>query len=355
MGFRIKFDVESDFVAPSLEDLEIPDVQVPTQEELPSTALASRESTPKTSSKSEGADANGGNLKWDGWTLSLDLANLEKTVEAVDKVLKFIDTATKQIAIVLKLLRLFTSDLFSLSRLLKMAVKVIVKQLKVIIEQLASSGIYFSVIGLDNFDQRKKFGFPINGGYREFVSRVSNTCLSSKDPDAPKYGEKDQVGGTIFAMLAGTDDPELLTDLIHNINILAKFFRFPPVFSAPARNVTAKPGFYDYKPSGDKKLGVKLTWVHPGSTITKFFIYRSKSKGGSKQAGDIDGEYKIFSVYNDDRDTPDEGQWEPVEVKVRIFKGTSKGTKYSYTDFNVAGGEVYYYKIYSSFGNKFAA
>ena len=354
MGFRIKFDVESDFVAPKLEDLDIPNVQVPTQTELPSTAIASRASTPKTSSVSPGASSNSGGLSWDGWTISLDLSNLETAVGTVDEALKVIDKITKNIATVLKLLRLFTSDLFSISRLLKMILKIVVKQLKNIIEQLAGTGLYFSVIGLDNFQQRKRGGFPINGGYREFVSRVSNTCLSSKDPDAPKYGEKDQVGGAILAMLAGTDDPELLANIAHNINILFKFFKYPPMFAAPPKNVTANPGFYDYEPSGDKKLGVKLTWAHPGTVITKFFVYRCKFKGGIKQAGLVDGDYKNFNVYDDDRGTSDEGMWEPVEVKVKISKGTTKGESYSYTDFNVEDTQNYFYKVYSSFGNKFA-
>jgi len=221
---------------------------------------------------------------------------------------------------------------------LKFAIKQLAKELKEFVDSLTSTGLYSSLI-IPNFDKTfPNYTVPTFGGYQEFISRVNATCLSSKDPDAPKFEDADKVGGVIIAMLGGVDDPNYLSDLMDNFRKLGSLFGFKIPYPSPARKFKAIPGFY--KKDGKKTLGVKLTWESPDSPVGSFYVYRSLSFRGVPIKGEINGLDINIQVFSDNLPM--------VKVNYSSFKPT-----YSYIDFDVTEETLYYYKIYSVFGEDY--
>lgn len=348
MGTRIKFDIEPEYVRPKLEDLDIPSIDF--------TKLVGTESfgtdtrlTDVTSGQSP-TSVQGSGYSWSSWAINIDLSGIKELTDAIEKFLTVLDKVTKILVAVLKLIRIFTSDFKSIARLLKVLLKVLVKKLQDIIDGFTSTGMYMSVI-FPNFNTRDRdFVLPINGGYKEFVTTVNARCLNSKDEDAPKFGTGDTVGGLILAMIGGANDPQFLDDLITNFRILGRLFRFRPPTPSPPKNVRAVAGFFrdpnDTRPRSERtlRMGVKVTWEHPGTPLSGFVLRRSPFRDGSvKQVKDDNGEVTNVRVFEDDI----------FDEKKATFNVVVGRPKYSYIDFNVEDGKLYFYKVFSTVGYDF--
>lgn len=331
MSVRIKYDIVPDYVKPKLDDLDIQTVTLQEYKLQPSGAPPP-EVNPVIGNDDQGRDS------WSSWTISLKLDGVDTTISGSEKFLKKLDKITQAITQVLKILRLLNGNVLSSSAFLKFAIKALVKELKEFIDSLSSTGIYSSLIIPDFNKTFPKYNIPIFGGYQEFITRVNNTCLSSTDPDAPKFEEADKVGGVIIAMLGGVNDPDFLRNLIDNFMKLANLFRFKIPYPSPAQKFKAVPGFYNKK--GIKTLGVKLTWESPDTPVGSFFVYKTMSKKPFPEIyniGGIEVEVKEFT-----REDP------ITKVKYGIRKPT-----YSYIDFDVNPETAYFYKIYSVFGDDY--
>ena len=345
MSTRIKFDKLPEFVKPKLEDFDIETVSFDLL-----TGVLDISKLPNDEILADLGSTNSGNTKndkkgykWSSWGLSLSVDNIKGMTTNLTNFLKYLDTVQQVAIVVLKLMRVFSNDLKSLSRLIKGLVKEIVKKIKEIIDGFASTGMYMSVV-FPAFDPRdSKYVMPINGGYQEFISAVNARCLASSDPDAPRFQKNDVVGGLILAMVGGNNDPQFLDDVVKNFRILSRFFKFPEILPAPANKVVASPGFYK-DDKGILKLGVKISWEHPGTPVTGFDLYRSKSPKGIKYQAEVDGQKAEYTRFKDD--TFNKGY--PVKTAVIIDR-----PKYSYVDFEVEDNVTYYYKVYSTVGYNF--
>lgn len=341
---RLKFSVEPDFVLPKIEDdsNRISSLFSDAFGDL----LSDSDFRVSTEPDDSPEETSSGELVWKEWSLGIDLSAYESIAEDSQKVLESLDAISQVLVIVLKILRIFSNSLKSLTGGLKVIIKMAVKTITQTIESLSSIGGYATAI-IPDFDERSSiFQFPINGGFQEFKSRVSASCLSTTDPNAPKFGPKDLVGGWVIAMGSGVNDPELLADMVKNFEILAKFFGFKNPMPSPPRNFKATPGLYNEPGSAttDKKLGVKLTWEHPGTPVSGFQLSRSKNYKGSITKEIIEGKSVNVMKYANE----DFNEESPVEFKVIPGK-----LKYSYIDFEVEDNQPYYYIVHSTAGFEF--
>ena len=282
--------------------------------------------------------------EWASFTLSFDMADQLKFLKQVEKGLDAMQSIIDVFVVVLKIIRIISSDLKNISRWIKIALRVIVKQIKELIESLASTGIYSCLINPE-FDPKKSSAFvPINGGFSEFQKRVTASMLNSKDPGAPKFDDDAQVGAIVLAAIAGLNDPDILANMLYNINILAKFFNFKAIRPPQPRGLRAAPGFY--LRDGVRELGVKLTWDSAGEFISGFRVSRNKgdNRGTYEQ---LDGpSSRIIQVF----DNKDFNGGEPVDVDKGMFRNLVN-SKYEYIDFDVEGDTTYFYKLHAYAGN----
>ena len=127
MGLRIRFEKEPDFVPPKTDGVDnVPYLDltgIGTAD--PSAALPA---VPVVESGSTPAEEFGS--QWSSLTLNIDLDETEAVVEGVKSTLEGLDKITGVFVTVLKVLRIFSSDLRNISRLLKLTLNILVKQLK---------------------------------------------------------------------------------------------------------------------------------------------------------------------------------------------------------------------------------
>ena len=345
MAVRVKFDKEPEYTDPKLDDLGIETVPYKDYSGIPANgsgiAPAEKEDSSPQEKKNKG-------YNWFSWSLKIGLGNQKKVVDNLSHFLKELDRIQQALLLIVKIMRVFVTDLKSISKAIKFVVKQIVKVIKDMVESLSSTGVYMSVI-FPPFDSRDtKYSIPINGGFNEFIAIVNQRCSNSNDPDAPRFGSNDTVGGIIISMVGGDNDPQFLDDMIKNFKVLSKLFPMLAPVAAPPKNVKAVPGFYKGK-DGKKSLGVKITWDHPGTPLSGFNIYRNRSPKPFKVLDSIDlssvgEEERIIEVFND----ASFNDGTPVEIKTITGKPS-----YTYIDFEVTGGKTYYYKVYSTTGYDF--
>jgi len=348
MATRIKFDVPPEYVPPKLEDLEIPSVDL--------SALAGHESygsdTGVTSISEEDSpqSVKGSGYRWFGWGINIDLSGVKEVTDVIKSFLEKVDTITKVLTAVLKIIRVFSSDFKSIARLLKVILKVLVKKLQDMIDGFTSSGMFVSVIFPNINTKSESFLLPINGGYKEFVTSVNQRCLNSKDEDAPKFGTGDVVGGIVIGMIGGANDPQFLYDLTQNFRILGRLFRFRPPTPSPAKNVRAVAGFFadpaDERPRRERalRMGIKVTWEHPGTPLSGFIVRRSPFRDGiASEVVSEKGTNVPIRVFRD----------EEFDKEQHLFNAVVGKPKYSFVDFNVTENQVYFYKVFSTVGYDF--
>jgi hypothetical protein len=329
MPVRIKYDIAPEFVKPKLGELDVVNITAEEYKLKPTTLIAA---VPPIIKENNGDS-------WYNWTISLSLDGIDTTVKGAEKFFKEVDRISSQITQLLKVIRMLSGNVISVSGFLKFAIKQLARELKEFVDSLTSSGIYMSLI-VPNFDKKfPNYTAPVFGGYQEFIQRVNTTCLNSMDSDAPKFDTPDKVGGVIIAMLGGVNDPYYLKNLLDNFKKLGELFGFKIPYPSPAKKLIATPGFYNK--SGKKTLGVKLSWEAPISPIGEFFVYKrtnnSKSIPVRVTQDNIDIDVNIFS--NSD----------PI-VKIKYIFGRAT---YSYIDFDVEPETIAFYKIYSVFGDDY--
>lgn len=345
MGVRVKYDIDPEFVRPKLDDL---DIETITLEDLlpdPTTPqiapIVSDQQPSDTTEKSQG-------YKWFNWSLSLSLGDLEDVSTDINNFFDKIEKVGGAILTILKVMRLLSGNVKSLTFLLKFAVKALTGKLADLIDSFSSTGIYMSLVLPDTDRKKEKYTIPVWGGYQEFISRVNATCLSSEDPDAPKFdGENDMVGGFVIAMLGGNNNPSILKDMIHNYKRLGDLLGFSPPMPVPPLSPKATAGFYNR--DGTLESGVKLVWQAPDAPVSHFFIYKTYNKNGKpikikRYPYQLSGDGK--SLLTDTIYIPSD---EPY-VKIERKRGK---LLYKYIDFHVSPGVLTHYKIYCVLGEDF--
>ncbi len=336
MGLRVKFDIEPEFVRPKLDDLEVETIDFQARVNAPD-AVSLDTRLPRTST-GRAPEGQTGGYDWFAWEINLSLEDIDKVVEGAEKLFQTLDKITPILVAILKIIRLFTSDLKSIARLLKVIVKKIIALVKELIDSLASTGVYKSVIFPDFDPQQSKFSMPVDGGFKEFVRTVNERLLTSQDPDAPRFGDSDTVGGVIFAMVGGSNDPEFLKDMVNNFRVLSRFFRFqPPMFARP-KNVKAVPGFYKDE-NNNRRVGVRITWEPPDTPVFGYTLYRSRTPKGAAYAFETEGRRIVKKRFEDESFAGGN----PVSFRRKVGK-----PEYEYLDFEVEDGSLYYYKVYSA-------
>jgi len=345
MSVRIHYDEPSEYVRPKLEDLDIQTVDYTAIVGVPDVR---RDTTPTGSEEKK----PGNGYSWLAWGFNIDLGGIEELSDFVVKFLEVVDKTNKIVMALLKLMRIFSSDFKSISRLLKVLLKIVLKRVKELIDGFTSTGVYVTTI-FPNIDSRSpKFAIPINGGYKEFVATVNARCNDRRSESSPRFGKGDAVGGMVLAMIGAQSDPQFLADLIQNLYVLGNLFRFRPPTPSPAKNVTAVPGFYKV-PKKDRtassnepelKMGVKISWEHPGTPLSGFIVRRSLYEEGTKEM--IKGpDGKMYPGYKYVDPVFDKNM---QEEKVVIGK-----PNYEYIDFDVEPDKLYFYKVYTTVGYNF--
>jgi hypothetical protein len=336
MSVRIKYDIVPDFVKPKLEDLDVTTITLQEYTLTSSQSIDTTVNSTVTKQEDVSGDTSGDN--WYSWTISLSLSGIDTTVNDAEKFFKTLNNITDTITLLLKVIRLLSSNVISTSGLIKYAIKQLVKTLKDFIDSLVSSGVYSSLI-IPDFDRTfPKYSIPTFGGYQEFITRVNATCLSSTDSDAPRFEEADKVGGVIIAMLGGVDDPDYLRNLMDNFKKLSNLFGFKIPYPSPAQKFKATPGFYNK--NGVMTLGVKLKWESPEIPVGSFFVYRKNKLGSIPVTFTIDGVDVSGNIFTSD---------DPILKQ----KYNPLNPSYSYIDFDIEQSTTYLYKIYSVFGDDY--
>lgn len=341
MAVRVKTKVKSEFVVPLLETEADESELAPLANNVGIDTLTQTQPIQNDQNASEEQEQD----SWYQLSINIDLSDLEKLAEKGEKFLNKVDKLVGVFTVVLKIMRLFQSDLKSLSKLLKIVIKQLVKQLNKFIESLISTGIYVTPI-IPDFDKRQPgYILPINGGFSEFKARFTASCLNTNDPTAPKFGPQDSVGGMVIAAGAGTNDPSLIANMLKNLDILSKFFGFRNPMPPPPVNVMAKAGYFK-SDSGQKRMGVEVSWEHPGDTvsITGFKLYRCKNAAGLKKIFIENNKQVQRFAYSDE----DFNSGDPYEVQYFPLK-----FRYKYIDFEVEPGQEYNYQIFSTSGFDF--
>jgi len=337
MGIRAKSGAKSELVIPKVEVGTTPFSSPPYPDDF--TYQAQPQPPLDTSPPKKGSEG------WVEFSLGVDLTQVEKVAKNGEKFLSALSTIVSFQQGLIKVLRLFSSDLKSLTRALKALINAVVKNIKNFIDSLISTGVYVAPVIAEFDETLPGFTLPINGGFKEFKSRINALCLDNTDPTAPKFGPMDTVGGMILCCGAGSNDPRLLSDLLENMKILSNFFGFKNPMPSPPRNVSAFSGLFKNS-VGKYKPGVKITWDNPKTAVTGFRLYRCKVYEGYKQLIVEEDGVKEINVYSDS----DFNGGAPVEFSAL---GAVVKNKYEYVDLEVEDGVTYHYQVFSTAGFNF--
>lgn len=299
----------------------------------------------------------GGGEKWQEFSLSLSISELlgANDIKNYNNFLKKVNSITKIMAAVLKIIRLFTSDLFSINNALKFVIKQIVKTLKDLVNSFMASGVYYTIITPKQSENDDGFIVPTWGDFDEFRSVIIGNCTNTNDIGSPSQLNVDAyVGGFIIGGIAGSNNPRIIDQIYKNAEIISDLFGFKLPLPGPPRLLSAQEGIY----GSDNKPGIKLTWKRPSQYISSgFLIFRSKSRKGvypteaqidtitnvylrSKDPNQVRGFQKIKLFDNEGFASP--GSKDPVFIKFSFGKDD-----YSYIDYNIETGVRYYYRVYT--------
>lgn len=315
--------------------------------------------------------------QWLEFSLSLSILDMigENDIKNYNDFLKFTNKVTKGMVALIKIVRLLSSDLKSLNRVFKFAIKQIVVTLKDLINSFVSTGMYFTVITPKQSENDPGYTVPTWGDFNEFKSVIIGACTDYSDKGSPSqlsYNAK--VGGFVIGGVGGASDPQIIDLLIYNMRALANLFPFKPSLPGPPRNLVAQEGIYqtgekDNSGSKEMKPGIKLTWHKPDSYILAgFYIFRSMNKSGDfptlKQMDAIIANsalakdqnlvrsFQKIKIFDNDANADQLGlkkfnEGEPVFVGKNILYES-----YEYTDFEVQTGTKYYYRVYTVLNEK---
>lgn len=352
MGIRPKVRFES--VAPKLDggykNIGLVDAVPDAVGDLPNALVTSgSQSLPKI--------GRGGGTAWQEFSLSFSISDLlgANDIKNYNDFLKKVDAVTKIMAALLKIIRLFTSDLFSVNNALKFVIKQIVITLKDLVNSFMASGVYYTIITPKQSENDEGFIVPTWGSFDEFRSVIIGNCTNTNDIGSPSQLNLDAyVGGFIIGGIAGSNNPRIIKQIYDNARIISDLFGFKIPLPGPPRLLSAQEGIY----GSDNKPGIKLTWKRPYHYMASgFLIFRSKSSKGvypteaqmgtigsvylrSKDPNQIRGFQKI-RLY-DNEGFKNQGSKDPVFVKFSFGKDD-----YTYTDYNIETGVKYFYRVYT--------
>lgn len=298
-----------------------------------------------------------GDSQWQEFSLSFSISDLlgANDIKNYNDFMKKVDAITKIMAALLKIIRLFTSDLFSVNNALKFVIKQIVKTLKDLVNSFMASGVYYTIIAPKQSENDEGFIVPTWGSFDEFRSVIIANCTNTNDIGSPSQLNLDAyVGGFIIGGIAGSNNPKFIKQIYDNADIISDLFGFKLPLPGPPRLLSAQEGIY----GNDNKPGIKLTWKRPYQYISSgFLIFRSKSSKGvyptdaqintitnvylrSKDPNQVRGFQKIRLYDNEGFAGP--SSKDPVFVKFIFGKDD-----YTYTDYNVETGVQYNYRVYT--------
>lgn len=291
---------------------------------------------------------------WKEFSLSLSVSDLigKNDLKNYNDFLKKVNSITQIMVALIKIMRLFTSDLFSINKALKFVIKQIATTLKDLVNSFMASGVYYTVITPRQSENDEGHIVSTWGDFDEFRTVVIDTCTNTNDIGSPSQLNLDSyVGGFVIGGIAGSNNPEIIDTIYHNAGIISDLFGFKIPLPGPPKHLVALEGLY----GKDNKAGIKLTWSKPTHYISNgFLIFRSTDKKGifptSAQMDTIIKNapsakdpkqvrtYQKIKLF-DNKGLPNNS---PVFIKYSYFKES-----YSYTDMDVVVGTKYYYRVYT--------
>lgn len=351
MGIRP--DIQFSTVEPKL-DVQRDGLAEPVPFEPPTTIIQSL--VGQDSTASDAAQETEGD-QWKEFFLNLGIGDFlsPDAMQNFNNFLKRVDNVIKALTVVLKILRLLSSDFLNVARALKFALKQIVQTLQDLVDTFISTGVYACVIRPDDSEKDDSYIIPTWGSFEEFKSKIAAACLDRENPASPaRLTRGNMVGGFVIGGLSGTNDPDLLDSMIANLSLLADLFGITGSYPSPPKNLIASPGYYRKVGDGasEKKLGVRLKWSKPDSKgVLGYRVFRSRQKDGlpftQEQYDEALLRHPIARKEEHARNIQkariyrDEG-FEPEFILGGIARDT-----FQFTDFEVEEGITYYYSVMS--------
>ena len=302
-----------------------------------------------------------GGETWKEFSINLSIMDIisQADLKNFNTFLKGVDKVSKGIVALIKILRLLTNDLFSLNRVFKFVIKLIVAQLKNLIQTFLSTGIYVTVVKPQNSPYDKGYVFPTWGDFNEFKTVLAAACTNPQDIGSPsQMGPVAEVGGFVIGAALGSNNPAAIDDMFHNFKVIGHLFGFETTLPGPPKNAKAVGSSFNSKPS------IVVSWDKSDSDIHGGFrVYRSMIKEGSfPSPDDMDAiientpiakdpnqvrNFQKIKIYDNDVDSvsPDKpfNGGKPLFVK-SDFTGANK---YTLTDYDVTPGKTYYYRVFT--------
>lgn len=276
-------------------------------------------------------------------------------IQNFNNFLKKVDNVIKALTVILKVLRLLSSDFLNIARALKFALKQIIQTLQDLVDTFISTGVYTCVIRPDDSERDDSYIIPTWGSFEEFKTKIAAACLDRENPASPaRLTQGNTVGGFVIGGLSGTNDPDLLDSMISNLSLLAELFGITGSYPAPPKNLRAAPGYYRKIGDGtsDKKLGIRIRWSRPDSKgALGYRVFRSKKKEGlpftQEQYDEALSRHPVARKEEHVRNIQkariyrDEG-FEPEFVLGGVARDT-----FQFIDFDIEEGVTYYYSVMS--------
>lgn len=320
-------------------DFEIPDIPIP--------QVSEKEDT-------------GENVEGDVWkefSINLGIGDMlsEEALESFNNFLKKVDEIIKKLNIILKILRLFSSDLLNITRALKFAIRQIVETLRDIVNAFMSTGIYTCLIRPDESEKDNTYIIPTWGSFEEMKSKVAAACLDRENPKSPaRLNMGNIVGGFVIGGLAGTNDPSIIDHMISNMQLLSELFGITGSYPSPPKSISAQTGYYNKRLdfSLEKKLGVKISWYRPDSKgVVGYRVFRCRVKDGlsftEEQRNEMLLKHPLVRSIDDIRNFDEARIYRDDDFEPQFVLGGISRDRYKFIDFDVEEGEIYFYTVMS--------
>jgi hypothetical protein len=302
-----------------------------------------------------------GGAVWNDFSINLSIGDMlsKPDLQNFNNFLKNIDEASKKLVVILKIIRMLTSDLKSISMFFKFAIKMIVQLLKDLVDSFISTGLYMCLIRPDKNEQDNTFIVPTWGNFEEFKRKIVAACLDINNPKSPaRLNVGTTVGGIVIGGIVGVNDPKSVDSFLYNMQILGRFFGFEGSFPGPPKGVTAISGIYN------SKTGIKVSWNKASSTgVTGYRVYRCQDIYG-RFLPTMDDVTKAMAPFVKKNDKPgiewashikvydNDNLYAPEGKKFNNGKPLTvlsipETNSFSIIDYDVVEGETYYYKVFS--------
>ena len=225
-----------------------------------------------------------GGETWKEFSINLSLGDMISPADLknCNQLLKNVNSVTQGLVAIVKIIRLLTSDLFSLNGVFKFVIQLIVTQLKGIIQSFLSTGIYVAVVQPRQSPAEKGYVIPTWADFNEFKTVLVAACVNPGNIGSPaQLGPNASVGGFIIGATLGSNDFGVIDEVFQNFKVIGNLFGFTMPLPGPPKNAVATGGMYD------NKVGIQLTWSKPDLFIFGGFrVYRCMNKEGTFPSSD---------------------------------------------------------------------